>query len=257
VTATFEIIGRATNRFLEEVAGLSLFALKGIRTAFSALPDYKTTVEQMVEIGVGSVSVVIWVCIFAGMNTCLEGCYIFKQLGAQSQMGTFVALSVIREISPLICAAMVAAKAGSGMAAELATMRVKQQIDAIEVMGVNPYWLLISPRLLASVLMLPLLVTIGNFFGLMSGFCVAVIQLKINAGAFMSSVAQSVGVTDLFNGMIKGAVLGFVLSAISCYYGFNASSGAEGVGSATNKAVVVSCVVGIIVNYLLSEWMYG
>jgi len=257
MTAAFETVGRAARKWLEDLAQLMEFSTRAFRCMFSTVPNAETLIREATHIGLGSVTVVVCVAIFVGMNITLQGYYTFKYFGGQDLVGIFVALSVVREMSPIATAAMVAAKAGSDMAAKLATMRVKEQIDAIEVMGVNPFWLLIVPRLIAVVLVMPLLVTISNFFGLLSGFCVAVFQLNVNAGVFFANVCDYVHFVDLVKGMVKGAVLGLLLGIVSCYYGFNASAGAEGVGRATNRAVVVSSMVGIIANYLLSNWMYG
>jgi len=255
--ALLATVGDRTTRFSAEVGRMTLFLLRALRCLLTALPNRETLVEQMAAIGAGSVVVVSCVAVFIGMNITLQGYYIFKQFGGQNMVGILVALAVVREMSPMTAAAMVSAKAGTDMAAKLGTMRVKQQIDAIEVMGVNPFWLLIVPRIVASLLMVPLLVTLSNFFGLISGYLVAVYQLNVNPGLYVENVLQYVRWSDLLKGMIKGGVLGFILSVVSCYYGYYASEGAKGVGRATNRAVVVSCVIGVVVNYLMTEIMYG
>lgn len=240
-----------------EVGRFGVFTGRMLRCALTCLPRGETLVEQMVSVGAGSALVVACVAAFVGMNVTLQGYHIFKQFGGQNLVGMFVALSVVREMSPMTTSAMVAAKAGTDMAARLGAMRVKQQIDAIEVMGVNPIWLLVAPRVIAAVLVVPLLVTLSNLCGLLAGYIVAVYQLKVNAGIYVDSVLQYVHLLDLWKGMIKGVVLGFILSVVSCYYGYYASEGPKGVGRATNRAVVLSCVLGVAANYLMSELMYG
>ncbi|MEW6356319.1 MAG: ABC transporter permease [Planctomycetota bacterium] len=253
----FETVGSQTHSTVADVGRLAMFLGRAMRCMVTSLPNREALVEAMSAIGAGSALVVICVAVFVGMNITLQGYYIFQQFGGQNLVGIFVALSVVREMSPMTTAVMVAAKAGTDMAANLGTMRVKQQIDAIEVMGVNPFWLLVVPRLLAAVIVMPLLVTLSNFFGLLSGYMVAVYQLGVNPGLYMENVLQHVQWLDLWKGMGKGVVLGLILAVVSCYYGFHATEGAKGVGKATNRAVVVSCVIGIVTNYILTELMYG
>jgi phospholipid/cholesterol/gamma-HCH transport system permease protein len=171
-------------------------------------------------------------------------------------VGVFVGLSCVREMGPVGAAAMVAAKCGTDMAARLGTMRVKQQIDAMEVMAVNPFWLLVVPKVIATIIVLPLLVVLTDFFSLLAGYVVAVLQLKINSGLYWSSIAQYLRMSDVWKGMIKGGVIGAIVSLVSCYCGYTATGGAEGVGRATNRAVVISCVLGIVANYFLSSVMF-
>ncbi|NOZ20565.1 MAG: ABC transporter permease [Planctomycetes bacterium] len=255
--AIFETTGRQATTMAAEVGRLSVFLGRAIRCMATSLPSREALLEAMATIGAGSALVVICVAVFVGMNITLQGYCIFRQFGGQNLVGIFVALSMVREMSPMITAVMVAAKAGTDMAAKLGTMRVRQQIDAIEVMGVNPFWLLIVPRMIASLIAVPLLVTLSNFFALLSGYVVAVYQLGVNPGLYTENVLQYVHWLDLWKGMAKGVVLGFILAVVSCYYGFHATEGAKGVGRATNRAVVVSCILATVSNYILTEWMYG
>jgi len=225
--------------------------------AFTTWPSWRTLLEELSSIGFGSIAVVTCISIFVGMNIALQGYFTFKQFGAQDMVGVFVGLSCVREMGPLGASAMVAAKCGTDMAARIGTMRVKQQIDALEVMAVNPFWLLVVPKVVATLIVLPLLVILTDFFSLLAGYMVAVVQLKINSGLYWSSVAQYLTLTDVWKGMAKGVVLGTITSVVSCYCGYVAEGGAEGVGRATNRAVVISCVLGIVANYFMSEVMYG
>jgi phospholipid/cholesterol/gamma-HCH transport system permease protein len=224
--------------------------------AFTTWPSWRTLLEELASIGFGSIAVVTCISVFVGMNITLQGYFTFKQFGAQDMVGVFVGLSCVREMGPMGASAMVAAKCGTDMAARIGAMRVKQQIDALEVMSVNPVWLLVVPKVVATLIVLPLLVILTDFFSLLAGYMVAVVQLKINAGLYWSSVAQYLTLLDVWKGMTKGAVLGTITSVVSCYCGYTAEGGAEGVGRATNRAVVLSCVLGIVANYFLSEVMY-
>jgi phospholipid/cholesterol/gamma-HCH transport system permease protein len=247
-------------RALEGIGGLggaTRFVGRAVWIAFSTLPSWRVLMDELTSIGFGSLAVVTCISIFVGMNISLQGYYTFKQVGAQDMIGVFVGLSCVREMGPVGAAAMVAAKCGTDMAARIGTMRVKQQIDALEVMAVNPIWLLVVPKVLAMIIVLPLLVVLTDYFSLLAGYFVAVIHLKVNAGLYWSGIADYLSMADIWKGMIKGAVLGAIISFISCYCGFTAYGGAEGVGRATNRAVVFSCVLGIVANYFLSEVMFS
>lgn len=247
-------------RALDALAGLgsaARFVGRTVRVFLTTLPNGRVVFEELASIGFGSLAVVTCISIFVGMNIALQGYYTFKEFGAQDMVGVFVGLSCVREMGPMGASAMLAAKCGTDMAARIGTMRVKQQIDALEVMAVNPFRLLVVPKIIATVIALPLLVVLTDFFSLVSGYVVTVVQLKVTAGAYWSGVASYLTLMDVWKGMIKGVVLGAITSFVSCYCGYTASGGAEGVGRATNRAVVVSCVLGIVANYFMSEVMFS
>jgi len=234
-----------------------IFSLNSLRLAFVEGPLSGTVLEEAYRIGVGSLSIVCAIAFFIGSNIALQGYYAFKEFGGQDLVGIFVALACVREMGPIVAGSMVAAKAGTAMAATIATMRVKGQIDALEIMAVNPYRCLIVPRLIATLICLPLLVLFADFISVAAGYVVAVRQLGVNSGVFMSNVSSYVGMGDIFFGMIKGAIFALLICLLSCYQGYYSRPGPEGVGRATNRAVVSVCVICIIVNCLLSEIMYG
>ena len=250
------LIAMKTRDGLAEFGREWRFIGRTFRVMFSAWPSWPGLVEELANIGFGSVAVVSCFSVFVGMNIALQGYYTFKTFSAHDMVGVFVGLSCVREMGPTGAAAMVAAKCGTDMAAKLGTMRVKQQIDAMEVMAVNPFWLLVVPKVVATIIVLPLLVVLTDFLSLLAGYMVAVVQLKINSGLYWYSVAQYLRMSDVWKGMTKGAVIGAIVSLVSCYCGYTAWGGAEGVGRATNRAVVVSCVLGIVVNYFLSSVMF-
>ncbi len=212
--------------------------------------------KQMEFVGVKSIYVVVLTGTFTGMVLALQSYYGFKMFSAESLVGSTVALSMTRELGPVLTALMVTARAGSAMAAELGTMRVTEQIDALSVMATNPVKHLIVPRIIASVFMLPILTIVSDFMGILGGYFVGVTILNINEGAFVKNVTRYVDLDDLYNGLTKAAVFGLILSVIGCYKGFNTSGGAEGVGKATTEAVVLASVTILISDYFLTAIMF-
>lgn len=216
---------------------------------------FSQTLQAMDFIGVQSVFIVALTGTFSGMVVALQTSHALRTFSAEGRVGGIVALSLAREVAPVFAAIMVTARAGSAMAAELGNMRVTEQIDAIATMGVSPVQYLLSPRIVASVLMVPLLTMLYLSVGMVGAHIVAVNWLGGDPGVFMQSVRDLALPKDLFMGLIKSAVFGFVLAAISCRHGFDASGGARGVGLATTRAVVQSCVTILVVNYALTEWL--
>lgn len=243
--------------FLQEVGKMVVFAWTMARHLIRKPPQPISVLEESYRVGVRSLAVLTAVGIFVGSNTCLQGYTAFEPLGGQEMVGMFVSLAGLRELAPLIAASLIAAKAGTEMTTTLAVMRIREQLSALEVMGVSPYWYLISPRLLAIGVMLPLLTVLADFLCLASGYAVAVWQLNISPGTFMHHALAYISIRDVGVGIVKGGVFGVFICTISCYYGFHASGGAAGVGRAANRSVVVSAVVCTLSNYLLSEVFYG
>jgi phospholipid/cholesterol/gamma-HCH transport system permease protein len=212
--------------------------------------------KQMEFIGVHSLLVVLITGTFTGMVLALQSSYGFNKFGAEGLVGVIVTLSMTRELGPVLTSLMVTGRAGSAMAAEIGTMRVTEQIDALTVMAINPIKYLVAPRVVASFLMLPILTIISDFTGVIGGYIVGVKMLGINEGAFMNRIDKSVELGDIYNGLVKAAVFGLILSVISCYKGYNTRGGAEGVGRATTEAVVLSSVTILISDYVLTSLMF-
>ena len=204
-------------------------------------------------IGTQSVFIVSLTGTFSGMVVALQTTYALRAFSAEGRVGGIVAVSLTREVAPVFAAIMVTARAGSAMAAELGNMRVTEQIDAISTMGVSPIQYLLSPRLFASVVMVPILCILYTSVGMCGAYLVAVVLLGGDPGIFMQSVKDFAVPKDLIMGLVKAAVFGFILTSISCRHGFFASGGARGVGLATTRAVVESCVTVLIANYILTQ----
>ncbi|OGP86435.1 MAG: hypothetical protein A2Y95_08320, partial [Deltaproteobacteria bacterium RBG_13_65_10] len=198
-----EAMGRGVGGMLSEVGAIGLFVIKTISVALTTLPNLRRFADECYSIGIQSLFVVCSVGAFIGMSTALVGFATLQDLGAQNLVGIFIGIATVRELGPAVAAFMVAAKAGSGMAAHIATMRVKEQIDAMEVQAVNPFWYLIVPRFLAIMVVLPILVIWNDFFMLGTGYLIAVLQLKVNRGAVMQNLLDTISTDDFTKGMIK------------------------------------------------------
>lgn len=206
-------------------------------------------------LGIQSIFIVSLTGIFSGMVVTLQTSYALRAFSAEGRVGGIVAVSLTRELAPVFSALMVTARAGSAMAAELGNMRVTEQIDAIATMGVNPVQYLLSPRLLASIIMLPLLCALYSAVGMAGSYLVAIGVLGGDYGIWMASIKDTAVPKDLWMGLIKATVFGFLLTSISCRHGYYARGGARGVGLATTRAVVESCVSILIANYVLTQFL--
>ena len=249
-------LGRSILRTVEEMGGILILFISVIRWMFRPPLKLRLIFKQMEFVGVKSLFVVVLTGTFTGMVMALQGYYGFKMFSAESMVGSTVALGMTRELGPVLTGLMVTARAGSAMAAELGTMRVTEQIDALYVMSANPVKYLIVPRVIASVLMLPALTIVSVFVGILGGYFVGVPILGINSGAFVNNISALVGLDDLYNGLIKAAFFGLILSLFGCYKGFSMTGGAEGVGKATTEAVVLSSIWILVSDYFLTAIMF-
>jgi phospholipid/cholesterol/gamma-HCH transport system permease protein len=206
-------------------------------------------------LGVKSIFIISLTGTFSGMVLALQTVNSLRQFSAEGVVGSIVAISLTREISPVFAALMVTARGGSAMAAELGNMRVTEQIDALTTMGVSPVQYLLAPRLLACVTMLPLLCVLYTCVGMAGSWVVAVEWLGVDPGTFISNIEKYLMPRDLYMGAVKSLMFGFLVSAISCAQGFYATGGAKGVGEATTRAVVISAVAILVSNYVLTSWL--
>jgi phospholipid/cholesterol/gamma-HCH transport system permease protein len=204
-------------------------------------------------LGVQSLFIIALTGMFSGMVLALQMTYSLRQFGAESVVGSVVAISLAREISPVFAGLMVTARAGSALAAELGNMRVTEQIDALTTMAVSPVQYLLAPRLLAAVVMLPLLCILYSCIGMVGAWLVAVKTLGVDLGLFLDNIEKYLLPSDFYMGLWKSGTFGFLICAISCNQGFNASGGAKGVGEATTRAVVQSAVAILVANYVITS----
>lgn len=216
---------------------------------------WRNFIAQANAIGVDSAPIIFLVSFFTGAVFALQTGYAFRLFNAETLVGSTVGLTLTRELAPVFTALMVIARMGSSMAAELGSMRVTEQIDALETMAINPYHYLVVPRVVASVVMMPLLTMLFNFVGFVGAYMVGVGLLNIPEGPFINRMEYYVDPKDIFGGLFKAVIFGFLLSIISCYQGYRTSGGAAGVGRSTTRAVVIASVTILIVDYFLTQWI--
>jgi phospholipid/cholesterol/gamma-HCH transport system permease protein len=248
-----EALGQSLLHFVEQTGGVVLLA--GEVGFWAIRPRYRLRLflQQMEFVGVGSLFIVLLTGTFTGMVFSLETVQAFARFNAESLVGGAVSLAVTRELAPVLTAMMVTARAGSAMAAELGTMRVTEQVDALYTMAVNPVQYLVVPRVAASILMVPMLTAISDLLGVTGAYFVAVSLMGVDSGSFIQNVEWYLDPSDIFVGLAKAAVFGFLLAIISCHQGFYAQGGARGVGLATTRAVVFSSVSIFVADYILTE----
>ena len=215
----------------------------------------KNIFNQMQFIGVQSLPIIALTGVFTGMVFALQTGKTFAMFKMQNLVGSTVGLALTREIGPVFASLMVTARVGSAMAAEIGTMKVTEQIDALSTMAVDPIQYLVVPRVIGTVLMVPLLTAVFNYIGCVGAYIVGIGLLDIPSGPFLRHLYWYVDPEDIYGGMMKAAVFGFFLAIISCYKGFKTEGGAEGVGRATTGAVVVSSVTILIADYFLTTWI--
>ena len=254
--AGIETIGETTITMVESIGRASLFFFETL--VWLVRPPYrlKMIFNAMEFVGVGSLFIVILTGFFTGAVFALQGATAFRLFNAESLVGSTVALSLARELAPVLTGLMVSGRAGSGIATEIGTMRVTEQIDALYTMAVNPIQYLIVPRFIAGLVMVPLLTSLFNLVGMVGCYSVGVGLLNIDEGVFYENVKWFVEPTDLYNGLIKSCVFGGILTLVGCYKGFYATGGARGVGLATTQSVVVSSVLILVADYLLTALMF-
>lgn len=243
--------------FFEVMGRLILFALTALKDVL--LPPYYPRLigSQLINIGYYSLTVVGLTALFSGMVLALQSYTGFARFNAESAIANVVVLSITRELAPVLAGLMVAGRIGASIAAEIATMRVTEQIDAMSTLKVNPFQYLIAPRVLAGTIMLPFLVFIADIIGVFGGFLVAVYVLDFNAFAYIQQTWEFVEFIDVASGLVKAAVFGFIITLMGCYCGYYSGRGAQGVGSATTNAVVSASILILISNYLLTQVFFS
>lgn len=250
-------IGSTFLTFLVAIGRLAMFA--GTAIGHCARPPvYPRLIgRQLLEIGYYSLPVVGLTTLFSGMVLALQSYTGFARFSAESAVATVVVLSMTRELAPVLAGLMVAGRVGAAMAAEIGTMRVTEQIDALTTLSTNPFKYLIAPRLIAGTLSLPVLVLVGDIVGVFGGYVVGVYKLDFNAGTYIQSTIQFLEQIDVVSGLVKAAVFGFIVSLMGCYHGYHSRGGAQGVGAATTNAVVTASIMILIANYVITEMFFA
>jgi phospholipid/cholesterol/gamma-HCH transport system permease protein len=251
-----EVLGSRTIFIVEEMGRIATQLLQSIRWAVYPPMGLRNILKQMEAVGVNSIPVVLITALSTGMVLALQSYNGFRRFNAESLVGTVVSLSMTRELGPVLTGLIVAGRAGAAMAAELGTMKVTEQIDALTTMAVNPIKYLIVPRVLAGLLMLPILTIFADMTGIAGGYFVAVNILDVNPVTYMRRTIDYLELADVFGGLLKAGVFGIIIANISCYKGFHTEGGAEGVGKATTGAVVISSMLILISDYYMTAMLF-
>jgi phospholipid/cholesterol/gamma-HCH transport system permease protein len=250
---TIRRLGRAGLEILAEMGRMLLFILGTAAWQFRPPFRPRLIIKQVHFIGFKSSFVVVLTAAFTGMVLALQGYYTLRKFGSEALLGSAVALSMIRELGPVLAALMVTARAGSAMTAEIGIMRITEQIDALDTMAVNPLQYLVAPKVVASLIGVPLLVAIFDVVGIWGGHLVGVELLGVNSGSYWSSIESAVEWKDVYGGILKSISFGLIVSWICCYKGYYTRMSAEGLGTATTEAVVLSSVLILVWDYFLTS----
>jgi phospholipid/cholesterol/gamma-HCH transport system permease protein len=247
-------------RPVQEMGRIAIFFYWGVYHIFTPPLQISKIIDQVYFIGVKSVFVICLTGAFTGMVLGIQGYYTLVKFGSEGLLGAAVALSLIREMGPVLATIMIIARAGSAMAAELGIMRTSEQIDALETMDIDPIRFLVSPRIVASLISFPLLTALFDIVGIVGGYLTGSLLLGINAGAYFSRVDSSVVMADVMGGFAKSVAFAAIVATICCFNGFfthlrPGGFGAKGVSLATTSAVVTSCVLILVVDYVLTSIM--
>lgn len=253
----FTAIGATILGFFEGVGRISAFVGRSLLHCITPPFFPAQLMRQIIDIGYYSLPVVGMTAIFTGMVLALQSYTGFARFNAESAISGVVVLSITRELAPVLAGLMVAGRVGAAIAAEIGTMRVTEQIDALRTLSVNPFKYLIAPRLIAATLMLPLLVLVGDIIGVFGGYIVSIYTLGFSPAGYLTQTWNIVEYIDVASGLYKAAAFGFIVAIMGCYHGFNSARGAQGVGAATTNAVVSSSILILIFNYLLTQIFFS
>lgn len=249
-------IGQVTLAFLSNCGRIVIFFLSAIKHGLQPPWYGRQLINQLIQIGYFSLPVVGLTAIFTGMVLALQSYTGFSRFSAESAVATVVVLSMTRELGPVLAGLMVAGRVGASMAAEIGTMRVTEQIDALTTLSTNPFKYLVAPRILAGLLMLPALVLVADIIGVFGGYIVGVYKLGFNPANYLQQTWKYLEANDVISGLIKASVFGVVITLMGCYHGYNSGRGAEGVGRATTNAVVSASILILFMNYALTTLLF-
>lgn len=244
--------------FLDRIGSLALFIFEAFVQIFHSKRLFRKTMRQMYAIGAESLFVIVLIGLFTGLVLGLQAYYAMGMFGAQGMLGSLLSLTLIREMGPVLAAIMITARAGSAMTAEIGVMRISDQIDALEIMDINPISYMVSPRLLASLISLPLLTCVFSVVGIFGGFLSSSVLLTLSEGRYFAGVESSVTMADVTGSLVKSLVFAVLIIGVCCYQGYTVHTrkgvkGPEAVADATTSAVVMTCVLVLIADYILTS----
>ena len=247
-----ELVGRPAYAAVSEFVAMATFFCRSVAAGTRRPWRARLVVEQAEFIGFGSLFIILLTGVFTGAVFTLQSVDALARVGMESMVGSTVLLATSRELGPVLTALMVSGRVGSAMATELGTMRVSEQIDAIEVMAIDPYNYLMAPRIYASAIMVPCLCILFDAIAALGAYLVAVVTMHIDEGAYRARIAWYLDPTDFTHGMIKALVFGVVIATIGCYKGYHAHGGARGVGAATTQTVVLASISVFVLDYMMT-----
>jgi phospholipid/cholesterol/gamma-HCH transport system permease protein len=250
-------VGELALGFFQDVGKVSYFSFVAIKAMIYRPIYFNEIAQNFIRIGFFSIPVVGMTAIFTGAVLVLQTYTGFSRFSGESTIPTVVVISITRELGPVLAGLMVAGRVGSSIAAEIATMKVSEQLDALRTLAVNPFRYLVVPRLLACTLTLPLLVLIADIIGIFGGYVVATGKLNFNKALYLSNTVAYLKTEDVVSGLVKAAIFGFIIAISGCYSGYNADKGAESVGAATINAVVMSSVLILFFNYITTQIFFA
>lgn len=251
------IIGSLTLNFLAVIGNVVIFAINSVFNAVT--PPYypRMILRNLINIGYYSLPVVGMTAVFTGAVLALQSYTGFSRFNAESSIAAVVVISITRELGPVLAGLMVAGRIGAATAAEIGTMRVTEQIDALTTLSTNPFKYLIGPRLVAGVIALPFLVLIADIIGVYGGYLVGVYKLGFSQGTYLKNTYDLLEAKDVITGLIKAAIFGFIINLMGCYHGYRSKGGADGVGVATTNAVVTASILILLFNYIATEFFFS
>ncbi len=240
-------------RALYEIQEFTLLSFRTVRSLFRKPRYFEDILRQMEIIGTGSIFIVMLTGFFTGGVLALQSAKSLKSFGAVNLTGQLVALSLVRELGPVLTALMIAGRVGAGIASQLGSMVVTQQIDAMRGLGTDPIKKLVAPRMIASTAMLPLLTVVADLVGLVGGWIVSLYTLRLNSALYWNTALRSLAYNDVLEGLMKPLVFGFIIGIIGCYFGITTTGGTRGVGRSTTQAVVTASILVIMADFFVSK----
>ena len=252
----FERIGLFVLYIINELGSLIIYLWDCILSIIRYSVNLNNLFDQMSFIGIGSFYIVGLTGLFTGMVLSLQAYYAARIVGVTYMIGPTVALAMTRELGPVLTALMITARCGSSMASEIGTMKISEQVDALEVMAVDPFYFLSVPRIIASMIMLPIMSIVTSLIGIFGGYVVYKFFLGLNGAVFVDMIYKYIKLSDIYNGLIKAVFFGIILATISTFKGFEASGGSKGVGRVTTQAVVLSSIYILFADYILTSILF-
>lgn len=252
----FAAVGRFALGVCQETGRIAMFTWNAVFHCFAPPIYLRLILQQMLRIGYNSLPVVGLTAFFTGGVLALQIYIGGTRFNAESLVASIVALGITRELGPVLAGLMVAGRVSAAIAAELGTMRVTEQIDALVTLSTNPFKYLVAPRIIAAVICLPLLVAIADTIGIMGGWVVGTKSLDFNSAVYIKNTVDFLEFSDIFSGLVKAAVFGFIIALMGCYHGYHSAGGAQGVGKATTNAVVSASILILAANYVLTSLLF-